>query len=203
MHGLVNRSIQCFLRDAYGEALWAGVAHDAGIPADGFEPMLMYDDRLTDMVLSAAAHRLGKSTDSMFEDLGSSLVAREPLRRLLRFGGADYADFLDSLDELPGRAQLAVPELDLPEIRVAQQAAGIYLVTANDRRAGFGAVFCGLLRAMADDYGALALIEIAAPADDSPAPAHRHRIRIELLDARYALGRAFLLAAPAAGPVTG
>ena len=33
MHGLVNRSIECFLRDTYGPGIWAGVAVDAG-PAD-------------------------------------------------------------------------------------------------------------------------------------------------------------------------
>ena len=48
MHGLMNRSIQCFLRDTYGAGCWRSVAQDIGIGADGFEAMLLYDDALTD-----------------------------------------------------------------------------------------------------------------------------------------------------------
>ena len=47
MHGLINRSFQCFLRDTYGVSLWATVAEAAGLPAEGFEAMMNYDDGLT------------------------------------------------------------------------------------------------------------------------------------------------------------
>jgi hypothetical protein len=198
MHGLVNRSIQCFLRDVYGQALWAGVAHDVGIGDDGFEAMLAYDDRLTDAVLSAAAARLVRPLNVLLEDLGSYLVSLEPLRRLLRFGGAEYADFLDSLDELPDRARLAVAEIGLPDIEVAVAPEGVYFITLRDGRHGFAAVFSGLLRAMADDYGALALIDAAAGkgAGGIAADPVCQTIRVELLDARHASGRAFHLAQP-------
>ncbi len=110
MHGLVNRSIQCFLRDTYGAELWAKVASEAGISPAGFEALLSYDDGLTDVVIDAAARRLGKPREALLEDVGIYLAGLEPLRRLLRFGGVDYVDFLQSLDELPERVRLAVPK---------------------------------------------------------------------------------------------
>lgn len=38
MHGLINRSIQCFVQDTYGAELWADVAADAGLRPRGSRP---------------------------------------------------------------------------------------------------------------------------------------------------------------------
>jgi Haem-NO-binding len=192
MHGMVNRAIQRFLRDTYGPGLWATVAADAGVAPSGFEAMLTYDDSLTDAVLASAAARLGKPRDAMLEDLGIFLVSLEPLRRLLRFGGPEYADFLESIDELPGRAQLAVPDIGLPDLELRGTAPGCYMLICRHARPGFGAVLAGVLRAMADDYGALALIEAV------PLSGPEEFLTIELLEARFAEGRSFHLAYPGA-----
>ena len=58
MHGLINRSLQCFLRDTYGPTVWAAVARDARLGFDSFEAMLTYDPALTDAVIAAAANLL-------------------------------------------------------------------------------------------------------------------------------------------------
>ena len=96
MHGLLNRSIQCFLRDTYGGATWAAVTRQAQLGFDNFEAMLIYDDALTDTVLEGAVQVLGRARDTVLEDMGIYLVShpeRQGLRRLLRFGGVDFADF--------------------------------------------------------------------------------------------------------------
>lgn len=190
MHGLVNRSIQCFLRDTYGAELWAKVACEAGIPTAGFEALLSYDDGLTDVVIAAAARRLDKPREALLEDVGIYLAGLEPLRRLLRFGGVDYVDFLQSLDELPERVRLAVPELDIPDLALNPAGAGRYTLACQSRHSGFAAVFAGILRAMADDYGSLVLIEAGTEEIDPGS------VSIELLDARFAAGRHFDLAGP-------
>ncbi len=190
MHGLVNRSVQCFLRDTYGVARWQSVAEEAGIDPNGFEALLIYDDALTDAMIDAAARQLGKPREALLEDVGIYLVGLEPLRRLLRFGGVDYADFLQSLDELPDRVHLAVPDLDMPELELRAAGQGRFILICGAEHEGFGAVFAGILRAMADDYGALALIE-AAGGSGGP-----ETVGIELLEARFATGRRFDLARP-------
>ncbi|GAB4389400.1 heme NO-binding domain-containing protein [Albidovulum sp.] len=193
MHGLVNRSLQSFLRDTYGRDLWEAVAEDAGVGPDGFEALLSYDDRVTDAVIDAAAGRLCKPRAALLEDLGSYLAGREGLRRLLRFSGVDYVDFLQSLDELPERVHLAVPELEMPELSLKRIGGGRFTLLCRSPHAGFSAVFAGILRAMADDYGALVLIDCEA--EDGAGGT----IRIELLDAQFASGRRFDLARPGLG----
>ncbi|MCB2128552.1 MAG: heme NO-binding domain-containing protein [Rhodobacteraceae bacterium] len=193
MHGLVNRSLQCFLRDTYGSDLWCRIAEEAGIDSVGFEALLMYDDAITDHLIDASIKWLGKPRDALLEDLGIYLARLEAPRRLLRFGGVDFVDFLQSLDELPERVHLAVPDLEIPELRLSSIGGGRFTLECKGRMPGFGSVFAGVLRAMADDYGALALIDLAQTASAS------ELIQIELLEMEFASGRHFELALPERG----
>ena len=186
MHGLINRSLQTFLGDTYGRALWTEVAAAAGVADEGFEAMLAYEDAVTDRLLEAAARRLDRPRDILLEDMGMYLVSLEPLRRLLRFGGVDYVDFLHSLDELADRARLAVADIGLPDMELHSRGEGQYALAIRDGHPGFRPVFAGVLRAMADDYGAFALVDLD----------YAGNVGVDLLQARFASGRAFDLAAP-------
>lgn len=192
MHGLVNRAIQCFLRDTYGGPLWVAVAQKAKLGFDSFEALLIYDQSQTESVLDAAARLLDRPRDALLEDLGTYLVSNRsagPLRRLLRFGGVTFADFLHSLDDLPGRARLALPDLDLPLLELTSLAPARFALTCRSPLAGMGHTVVGLLRAMADDYGALVLLDHQG---DSPAG---EVIAISLLDNAHGERRQFPLAA--------
>ena len=192
MHGLINRSIQSFVTETYGDAAWRAVAARAGVGPDGFEAMLTYDDSVTDALLDAASAHLDKPAEALLEDLGTFLVSNskfEPLRRLLRFGGETFADFLASLDELHGRARLAVPDLDVPEIELDAAGAGTFRLRCRWGRPGACHVMMGVLRAMADDFGALVLLDYIE--GDRPGDG---MVSIDLLDSRFAAGRSFSLA---------
>ena len=197
MHGLINRSIQCFLQETYGQALWEQVAYRAQIGAEGFEPMLGYDDGVTQALVSAAARALDRPEAAFLEDLGAFLVSIEPLRRLLRFGGQGFSDFLMSLDEVQSRGQMALPELELPDLVLEEQRGAWFGFRVQAPYPGWGAVVSGLVRAMADDYGALALIEAEGPIGPQvPGRAKAEYVSVELLDARFVEGRSFELAHP-------
>lgn len=192
MHGLLCRSVQGFLVQTYGEALWGAVAAEAGLDQDGFEPFKIYDHAIVFAVLAAAGRRLGKSCDQIVEDVGTYLVGIERFRRLLRFGGVDYEEFLHSLDELPDRVRLAVADLALPELTLRAVGPGRYEVACDAEHRCFLVLLAGILRAMADDYGSLALIELG------PAGAGRVFVSVELLETCFAAGRGFDLALPEA-----
>jgi len=187
MHGLMNRAIQGFLRDTYGSDLWSGVARSVDLGADGFEAMLHYDDALTGAVLRAAAVALGRPRETILEDIGTWLVSSEagqPLRRLLRFGGVTFTDFLHSLEDLPGRGRLALPDLGLPTMTLQEPHPGVYMLSCEGLP-GFGHVMVGVLRGMADDYGALAVL------DHTGSKGRVETVRIHLLAADFAAGRRF------------
>lgn len=191
MHGLVNRSIQSFLTQTHGAAAWARIAEASQVPPGGFEPLSVYDDGLTHAVLRAAGDQLARPPAMLLEDVGTFVVAHpgsSAVRRLLRYGGGEFADFLYSLEELPERARLAVPDLGLPMISVSDAGSAGTQITFSGGPAGTGPFFLGVLRAMADEYGVLALLSL----DDGAGHA---RIRVEIADRAFAQGRAFALAA--------
>ena len=192
MHGLINRALQCYIRDTYGPEAWIAVARSARVETDGFESMMTYPPAVTEKVIQTALQQLNRPRDSFLEDFGTYLVSHpnlEPVRRLLRFGGVNFVDFLGSLEDLPERGRLAVPALDLPEMELTDLAAGMFGLTCSHQIEGAGHVIVGLLRALADDYGALVVLEHLGWDQGHEC------ISVHLLDQAYWSGKRFDLAA--------
>lgn len=158
MHGLINRSIESFVRSCYGTTRWREVAADVGLTEDGFQSFRHYSDEITSKLIASVARRLGKPRAELLEDLGAWLARHEAIRRLLRFSGSDYSDFVISLEELPGRAQMVIPDLEVPRLHVQVCGAQQFRIRIVEGGVLWQALIAGLLRAMSDDYGALTLI---------------------------------------------
>lgn len=191
MHGLINRAIQSFVRDSYGRDRWIEVTHLAELGFSDFEAMLHYDDVLTWTTLDAVAQMLGVPRETVLEDIGTYLVSHpnvEALRRLLRFGGVSFVEFLHSLDELPDRARLAVDDLILPRMELREFGLNAYSLTCESGREGFAHVMMGVLRTLADDYGALVFLEYQGISEG------REVIEITLIETAFSEGRSFDLA---------
>ena len=189
MHGMVNRALQGFVIATYGAETWEEVCGQAGLHHEEFEAMLDYPDTLTMACFEATAHVLHKRPNGLLEDIGTWLVTDqhlEPLRRLMRFSGPGFLDFLYSLEELGDRGRLALPDLDLPMITLERLDPASFRVRATWGLPGIGPILMGCLRAMADDYGALVLVEL-----DGVDPDGAEAVRIRLLDPAFAKGRAF------------
>lgn len=192
MHGFINKALQRFACDTYGTGLWGRVTRSAGLDQPEVEAMMPSAPAVTEALLTAMAGALDRPREAVLEDVGTYLVshpASEGVRRLLRFCGAEYEDFLHSLDELPDRARLAVADLDLPELDLRQTGPDHFSLSCMPPLPGFGHVLVGVLRGMADDYGALVTL---AHRDEG---AGRETIEIALILAGYAAGRDFDLGA--------
>ena len=190
MHGLINRSIQNYMTDHHGVDAWRTVAAKANLSPHDFEAMLSYPDAVTDDVLDVMATYLRRPRADVMEDIGAYLVSHpktEAVRRLLRFGGVNFEDFLHSLDDLPDRARMAVAELHIPAIELHTHAEGRFSLVCARPTAGFGSLMMGVLRVMADDYGALALLELESSEQ------HFETVRIQLIETDFTDGRTFQL----------
>ena len=188
MHGLINRAIQRFVTDSYGEAKWLAVTKRANLEFTEFEAMWIYKDAITSDVLSAVCDVLYRSDEELLEDIGTYLVS-DPniaaIRRLLRFGGLNFVEFLHSLDDLPDRARLAVSDLHLPRVELTENSQTSYSLRCYDDLYGWGYVFMGVLRAMSDDYGALAFLEHKGRDSDAEI------VEISLLEQEFSADRGF------------
>jgi len=194
MHGLINRAIQCFVTDSYGADKWVEATRKADLDFVEFEAMLIYDDEVTPRVLDAVSAVLDRPRSEMMEDMGTYLVSHpnvEALRRLLRFGGVTFEEFLHSLDDLPDRARLAVSDLDLPRIELRDHSPSHFSLICESPIDGYGHVMMGILRTMADDYGALALLDHTGGGNGV------ETVSITLVESEFAEGRVFELGARA------
>lgn len=192
MHGLFNRSLHSYLRNTFGNDFWAALAAEARIDAEGFEPILVYDDDITCRLLDIAAERLNRRRCDLLEDLGTHIVSGQDggaFRRLLRFSGVSFLEFLRSVDHLPGWGRLALPELDLPRLEMEELGGGRFRLTCRFRLPGAGHLASGVLRAMADEYGALVLME-----EVQDLPQGGERIEIDVPHWSHTPGRHFDLA---------
>ncbi|EBA16677.1 hypothetical protein RSK20926_02694 [Roseobacter sp. SK209-2-6] len=192
MHGLINRAIQAFVASTYGEERWVTVMDLAGLGFTEFEAMLTYTDEQSEQMLAAMERVLERPLPEILEDLGTFLVSNpqvEALRRLLRFGGVNYVEFLHSLDDLPDRARLAVADLHLPPLELVEQAPGQFDLICQPGLPGYGSVMMGVLRAMGDDYGDLVILDHSGEKGDAEV------ISITLVESDFAEGRAFDLGA--------
>ncbi len=192
MQGLLNLALQRFASDTYGAAFWAEIARSSRLGLAEFEAMMPCDPCVTEEVLTALSAALDKPRAVLLEDMGTYLVSHPnsaPIRRLLRFAGATFEDFLHSLDELPERARLAHGRLDVPPLELRQHAPERFSLSFVAPVAGFGHVLVGVLRAMADDYGALVTLE------HDRGGRGREVISITLVVASFATARDFDLGA--------
>ena len=195
MHGLINRAIQRFVTDSYGDAKWHAAVQRSGTGIAEFEATWTYEDHITSEILSAVCDVLDRPYEELVEDIGTYLVSHPnagALRRLLRFGGVSFVEFLYSLDDLPDRARLAVSDLELPRIEVLEISPQHYALHCYSDFYGWGYLFMGVLRALADDYGALAYLEYRDVADG------RDTVDIFLFETEFLVGRGFDLGARSA-----
>lgn len=188
MHGLVNRALQRFLIDVYGADLCQTVLSKAGCdPGTEFDVLGRYDKSLTMKIVEVSAEQLSQTIPDFLEDLGVYLASHENsenVRRLLRFGGDSFREFLHSLTELHERVLLAVDDLEFPEIDLRQHDHEHLTLSVSGEPQGIGYVLAGVLRAMADDYGTLAMFENVGRYGQT------ETISVRLLDAHYSAGQA-------------
>jgi len=192
MHGLINRAIQSFVCATYGQSCWLRVTDAAELGFIEFEAMLVYENDVSSRVLNALSADLNRPTTEILEDVGTYLVSHpnmEGLRRLLRFGGASYVEFLHSLDDLADRVRLAVSDLTLPMLELRELSTAEYQLCCFPGLPGYSSVMVGVLRAMADDYGALVMLS------DEGRQGEVDVISILLVESAFAEGRRFDLGA--------
>jgi hypothetical protein len=161
MHGLINRGLQSFVLRIYGSDVWEDVCADAGLGFNNFETMLTYDDILTEQVLDVICTTTKRLRADILEDFGTFIVSEHcspAVKKLLRLGGQTFVEFLHSLEDVYDRVQIAIPDLETPSMRLEVRSRVEYVLRYEFYKCGFGAVFLGLLRAMADDYGSLVTI---------------------------------------------
>lgn len=183
MHWLVRKSIESFLRETYSDDFWLTVCRSSGMSSRSSYII----DRHSQELITTASDRLEKPECELLEDLGAWIARQERIRRLLRFSGRDFNDFLLNLEMLADRVSMVAPDLSVPRMQVTEEGADVVRVDFPPDESGWVSMMAGLVRCMADDYGALCLIW-----------ADENSLTVQISDGSFTPGRHFLLGEDAA-----
>ena len=180
MHNLANRGLETFLRSNYGGEAWADIALHAGIKVDEFATWRSSTDIITGTVVVSAAKHLKKPPGELLEDIGEWLTQQEQIRRLLRFSGSSFEEFVYSLQDISGRINLVVPDLKFSDLHVQEPYPRHFrIMSGRDQRHAMR-VLMGALRGMADDFGTLAVVT-----------RHGNRIEVDIAVIQHAQEKEF------------
>lgn len=178
MHWLIRRSVESFLRDTYGDATWQALWR----VSDGGKDGSPQNDPQGLIMLTDAARHLEKLIEDLLEDLGAWIARQERIRRLLRFSGRSFGEFLENLEQLPDRVNLVVPDLAIPPIKIVLAKNDFLQISLDEKHSEWSYVLAGLIRVMADDYGVLGLISVDAT-----------KVNVQVCDGSFSEKRSFQL----------
>lgn len=157
MHWLIRRSVESFLRDIYGDVVWQSLRR----ASDDAMMYLSNDWHGRDLISDAARH-LDKPTDDMLDDLGAWIARQERMRRLFRFSGGSFREFLENLEMLPDRVSTVLPDFDIPPMQIFSADRDFVQISLSEGYERWAHVLAGVVRVMADDYGVLGLVYVEA-----------------------------------------
>lgn len=161
MHGLINHSYQRFVIERFGWHIWQELCRIVNLREEGFEMMLCYDPAQTESMIETSTTLLHKDRDPLLEEFGHFIIqhpANRHVPRLLRMGVENYHEFLVNLIDLQDRIHIAIPKLELPQFRLQFLDDDRFELICNFTYPNYGAVFLGMLRAMAELCNEFAVI---------------------------------------------
>jgi hypothetical protein len=194
MHGMICKTLEMFLRSQHGEEAWSAIRRAAGVQEERLEALHGYPDAMLRDLLVSTRSRLQLPIHAILDDIATWLCVHpplEPVRRLIRFSGPTFVDLLWSLEELPDRAALAVPDLAMPLCRVREPRPGSFAIEVEWHHPCAGAFISGLLRTMADDYGTLVRVDWGGRMRDGDR--FVERLEVELVMMGHGAARPFAL----------
>ncbi len=71
MHGLINKSIEAFVKDTYGDDAWRAIGAKADLEDLSFEAMMVYDTPVTTRIVVCATEVLNVDCADFLQNLGT------------------------------------------------------------------------------------------------------------------------------------
>lgn len=152
MYGLLHEALREVVIAHAGEDAWTGVALRAGSPSTVFIMMRPYPDALLYSLLDESSRTLRLDRDTLLERVGEQWALKVGPRAfgdLFDMCGGSFRAFLDNLQSLHTRMQLACPHLRPPQLAVEELGPAAARITYLSEREGLAPLVVGLLKGLA------------------------------------------------------
>ena len=154
MYGMVNRAIEDLVVSSAGEQAWKQIKEDAGLDLDSFQDSSQYNDAITFKLVEAASAYLQQTPESILHAFGRHWIlytGREGWASVFDLGGENMVDFINGLDSMHARVQIALPNAEMPHFNVIEKDDYLELVYRS-QRTGLAHMVLGLLDGLAEQF---------------------------------------------------
>ncbi|GLI65462.1 hypothetical protein VaNZ11_008812 [Volvox africanus] len=155
MIGWVNNSVECFVRDTFGDDVWASVVDVAGVGKGGWVSSCPYPDSETYQVVITASTLLGVTPAQALEAYGVyfvDYVTQQGYEKLLHTLGSNIAEFLKSLNNLHLHLTMSFPAMSAPAFKCMAVGPESLELHYYSHRPALGPIVVGVLRGLANRY---------------------------------------------------
>jgi len=161
MYGLVNRAIKDLIVSSADYDVWNKIRLEAGLPDEDFLDSSPYEDNVTFKLVTAASSELNISAEKILHDFGRHWIlytGREGWASLFYLAGDTMQEFLEGLDGMHARVEVAMPDGDMPQFTVVERADHL-LLEYRSTREGLAPMVMGLLDGLAEQFNETWLVE--------------------------------------------
>ena len=151
MYGMVNRALQGYIVDEFGQTNWEEIKAKAGINNETFVSMQPYPDEITYNLAKAATEVLNISISATLEGFGEYWVtytAKEEYGDILKLCGKTLPEFLQNLDFLHSRMGMSFPAYKPPSFKCADLKEHSLRLQYFSQRPGLSPMVIGLVRGL-------------------------------------------------------
>ena len=155
MYGLVNKAIEDLVTSSAGEETWLKIKEHAGLQELQILDSSNYDDEVTYKLVDAASEILQQPPEAILHSFGKHWVlytGKEGWSTLFAASGEDMISFLQNLDDMHARVNVAMPEGRMPEFTL-HQIDGTYQLEYRSERDGLAPMVGGILVGLAEQFG--------------------------------------------------
>lgn len=172
MYGMVNRALREMTVAHFGQATWDAALTHAGADEVEFATMTVYPDAVTYTLLGSLSEVTGQEAGSLLHALGEywiDFAATEGYAGLLELNGRSFYAFLEDLDEIHTRLQLAFPGSRPPTFKCSNHTSAGFLLHYTSIRPGLTRLVTGLVCGLARRFEVKVRVEIESlRSDDVP-----------------------------------
>jgi len=154
MYGMINRGIEDFVVLSAGVDTWYQIKQHANVNVGEFLDSSLYDDETTYDLVASASAVLGISAEEVLRAFGRHWIlytGREGWAAVFDLAGDNLVEFINGLDSMHARVQIAMPEARMPHFSVVEKDEHMEL-TYRSPREGFAPMVLGLLEGLAEQF---------------------------------------------------
>ncbi|KAK3766562.1 hypothetical protein RRG08_028680 [Elysia crispata] len=140
MYGLLFESVQMYIKQDYGDELWAAVLEQAGLPQVVFQLHKTYPDEWMLNLAKSAAQVLGNQVNDVMFYFGTCFVSfftKFNYDQILRLAGRNYRDFLNEIDNVHETMRFSYPKMQSPSFIVQSEDRNGCILIYRSMRTGF------------------------------------------------------------------